>query len=339
MEANELPAFLTTDITEVLLSMVIKETYPNWGGEITEDLDPEGRFDPLLLDLMDSPSVDSIEYSMEKLFVLGLVDADIVPTLTGLACKKFMRLSLENSCMLLAGYKHGANVADLITIAAFMQIDKRNYVDGRTRVKESMLKILDDLKIGTSVTRQTIYMRLLGGDFVMSVLIWQAFMNQIKISRKIKCVTKLKDWCVERGLIYKGLLAISDIRDEILEAMIQSVGLDPKYNGLGLDTYNLTRLIRSDINTGVEEIKKIKQCVYEGYRMNVATLTDGRFYKDGSAINIISDFIKSQEKPQRVVYQSALLRKNPLTSRYGLECDRISVLDGFILPDDTFISA
>ena len=52
-----------------------------------------------------------------------------------------------------------------------------------------------------------------------------------------------------------------------------SGGINIFYNGLDLKrgTYNLLHIIRNNRADGMEEIKKIKQCIYEGYKLNMAT--------------------------------------------------------------------
>lgn len=76
------------------------------------------------LGLLDAPSADSLHYALDKLFILGFIDALCKPTRLGIIASKFRFVSLECIKMILSGYAWGASVIDLVTLAAFMQFPK-----------------------------------------------------------------------------------------------------------------------------------------------------------------------------------------------------------------------
>lgn len=82
------------------------------------------------LPLMDAPSTDSLHYSLDKLFLLGFIDANCIPTQLGIVASKFRFVSLECIKMILAGYAWGAPIIDLITLAAFLQFPKNSVFIG-----------------------------------------------------------------------------------------------------------------------------------------------------------------------------------------------------------------
>lgn len=95
----------------------------------------------------------------------------------------------------------------------------------------------------------------------------------------------------------------------------------------------------------VLEIKQIKKCIYEGYKMNTATLVENAYYTDCTHVPIkvksylINESIKldnfKQMKPKKIIYSSLMLSgSDKFTFNTG---DCICVLDGFIDIDETFI--
>jgi HrpA-like RNA helicase len=345
---NPLPSLLVDDITDVVLGMIIKSVYPNWGGEISENLEEEGSFNMGDVDLLDNPSVDSLQYSLEKLFTLGFITAESTPTPSGLAAAKFTAISLEDIGVILAGYKHGANIMDLITIVAFMTASKRDYIDTRSTDYDPNY-VLEDVFEKKGKALEWVSKIFIGDDFIQTIFIWQSFIDQIEIMQEKLDPSHVRAWCVKHSFNYHGFMIVSDIRDNIIEMLIQSVGLDPFYNGLQMPNYNLRSIIRDDINEGLGEIKKIKQCIYEGYRMNLATWDSARsayISLAGNYIKVSSDFIKPlaahdtilQNKPKNIIIHGPMMRKG-FTGKYAIESDRISVMDSFIDIDDGFITA
>ena len=58
----------------------------------------------------------------------------------------------------------------------------------------------------------------------------------------------------------KKMMSVIRTRDEIIDNMLEE-GLDPYFNGLGLDigTYNLKEIFYRNIDEGVKEVKKNKK--------------------------------------------------------------------------------
>ena len=106
-------------------------------------------------------------------------------------------------------------------------------------------------------------------DFIETIFIWDSFTEVIKKSTKNYNTTIVKEWCEENGFKYKNLLAISSIRLELINSFYSVLGLDPYYNGLNIRNYSLIKIFDNFL-TGMEEVLKIKKCIYEGFRMNCA---------------------------------------------------------------------
>lgn len=225
-------------------------------------------------DLFEFPSSSSLVYSLEKLYALGFIDSQYNPTILGMYSKGFTRLSIENIKMILSGYAHGSNIMDLITIAAFLSIGTHNiYTKKYTHMNVLKPKISDN-------EYEFYYKSVIGCQFIEFVLIWNKyseFLNDMVLKNRKKSnknnkfsISNIIKWCDDNNLNYSGLISISNTRDEILVSMID-LGFNPYYNGLGLTNgkYNLLKIIKNDLNEGICEIKKLKKCLIDSYRLNL----------------------------------------------------------------------
>jgi len=83
-------------------------------------------------------------------------------------------------------------------------------------------------------------------------------------------MSKVEQWCLDNKLIYAGINKVALVRDEIIDDLI-TMGLNPYWNGLGIEkgTYSLLKMFRENLDECVGEIKKIKKCVVDGFRLNL----------------------------------------------------------------------
>lgn len=336
-------------------------------GNINKKLFHNKPFNALDLDYLSYPSADSIQYSLEKLYILGLItqkgstlapykkqnNGEIYPTLMGYFANNMRYMKIENKRMILAGYHYGCNIIDLITIATFVEKGWRNI----STVKRKKYKPLNPLKLKKR-EEILLYNKLIFMDeFIECLWIWLLFMEFIDdLDKKGKVnILTINKWCEDNELNYEGLLNIIKDRDEIIEDLL-SQNINIFYNGLNLKrgTYNLLEIIREDMEAGIEEIKKIKHCIFEGYKLNIATYnsvirTYELDYKKIPLKLIDSPLIKSipinndeikQSVPKKIIVSNYLIIPNNFES--GLYTfasgDYISILDGFVTLDNGLIS-
>jgi HrpA-like RNA helicase len=338
MQEDKYPDLLTSDITGTILGLIIKSVHPGWDGVITEDIVSSGAFDIKNIDLLDYPAADGLMYSINKLYVLGMIKPSMEPTIIGMIHARMMKMAVENTRMIVAGYQWGANIIDLVTIAAFASIGKREYVD-RTKNKyvwQGGLTCDSARATNNKLTPEDTAL-LIGDDFITSLFIWNDFMNQIAIMKSKASITHIKKWCEGNGLVYDGLLAAVAQRDAIIASMIQSIGLDPFASPNTLPF------------ASTEYIGILKRCIYDGYRLNTATWDEERsgFILDTThnKIKISSDAIKplgdttQQTKPKKIICGNISFRENRFNKVYQFECDTVSVLDSYVDTDDTFATS
>lgn len=325
-QKEKYPDIFTADITEFMLGIIIRIVYPKWDKTIT-GLVPL-PFDIESLDLLDNPSTDSILYSIEKLYILGLIDHKYVPTPIGLTISKFTHVPIEALRMLMAGYQHKARIADLIVIASFMTIQRTDY-----------------LTDGNALHAREIGRHAVFDDFIEPVFIWESFMTQLESISETFTLNDIIEWCVARGYNYNALLSVVGIRDSLISTCIQSAGIDP-FDG---NPMQLSKVFDRDRYSGMLEIQKLKKCIYEGYRLNTATLYGDKYILDithqpitiaSSIVGSIADPRALQTKPIKIVVDSIVLkqtRTRPI--RYVFRSNRVSIMDGFVNVDETFIAS
>jgi HrpA-like RNA helicase len=223
------------------------------------------------VDFLEMPSSSSLNYAVEKLHGLGFLNNVYNPTMLGIFAFRMRRISVENRRMILAGYAHGANILDLITMVAFIEQGRQTFMKRKYCPINIFKKKLTDAEY-------EFYNKIVIGDEMIEyILIWDFFSEYLDtiIKKKTDNIStqNINEWCNEHKLIYGGLSYIIELRDEIIETMI-SIGLNPYYNGLGLEkgTYNLLNMFRTNLSDFVSEITKIKYCILDGYRFNVCVL-------------------------------------------------------------------
>jgi hypothetical protein len=150
--------------------------------------------------------------------------------------------------------------------------------------------------------------------------------------------------------MFNGFFPIIEQRDSIIFSFMQKIGLDPFYNGLGIKKgeYSLRKMFQNDFAIGLAEVKKLKKCIYEGFRLNTATWNiDKNTYTydaTGEKVKIYSDLVKplpmhesfAQIRPRKILLRKLLFEENYYTNSYRFAAERVSVADGYIDIDETF---
>jgi bacterioferritin (cytochrome b1) len=175
---------------------------------------------------------------------------------------------MENIRMILAGYQNGASILDLITIASF--------IHSSFKIRRNKYKFRNPLNIKKN--HQLFSKYVIADEFIEYIFIWDEISKIIdstvgKRGENVKSILikKIDDWLSSNGFLMHSLYEVIETRDEIITNLL-TIGLNPYYNGLTevRGRYNLVNIMRRNLEEGYEEIKKLKYCIYEGYRYNVA---------------------------------------------------------------------
>jgi HrpA-like RNA helicase len=372
METNALPEILREDISTFILSVICNETeteqtacdkkttdsdtidyindptiknsdtcflYSKYNQEWVK-LECKKKFDVQAVDFFQSPSNDSLSAACEKLHCLGFISQDFKPTLFGFYANKFRKIKLEHIRMIFAGYHTGAHVLDLITIIAMWSnrviADKKKYKSRNPLLlpveqhDEFLAKILD--------------------ENIDLLFVYYEYLSRVshltKFLEKDKPIPlgHLTEWCDENGLSYDALQKVTAYRDELLDDIL-SLNLNPFYSSYELSPglYNIIDIMSRNFDEGLVEIKRIKQCIYEGHRFNLCVQRDNelgyRINHNGVNIKIKSDVTKNKiTKPRYIIATEISISKTDLeTSTYGFTGASVSVLDNFVPVDIAFL--
>ncbi len=242
-QPSKYPDIITAELTQSLLSLIVRDE----------------KF-KMNISLMDPLPNDSLHYSLRKLYALGAIKyekGEIIPTELGKIINRFRKATIENVRMIIAGYQYGANILDLITIAALSSSDKllgRGY-----KMKQ----------VFPTMAENAIY---LNDSFIDLIFLFEDFCSIVENNG----VKKIKEFCEERQISYDNMLSVIDVRDELIEDIVGIVGFDPLYNTANIDPgkYSLQKILLSARDIGIDEVAKFKQCIYAGYRMNIAVFNE-----------------------------------------------------------------
>lgn len=307
------------------------------------------------LHFLEMPSVQTLSFSIEKLHILGFIDDEYKVTVPGYFANQIRFIPIESKKMILAGYAFGACILDLITIASFVYVSKR-------KVFSKTFKMINFIKQAQD-TFQFYNHILFADDFINCLFVWNIFQEflQNSLSKlsssileeltdkdpRVLYLENINKWCEDNGIIYSGLISVIAMRDQLIENMI-GVGLDPYKNGLDMskNDYNLNKIIGISLDEGINEIKKIKQAIYEGYKCNVLKFQNGRYYsllrnipikiKSSMVLELNEEFAK-QVKPMYIVVDNYTLSPKFGSSQFEFIAEGfISVLDLYVSVDEKF---
>ncbi len=407
------PDIIKSDVTTAILDAIINETETKLEEVPMENLPLDDNDKPILplnafqmntfdqrwyhltstkpfdlsnLIFLQSPAADSFKYSLEKLRVLGLIDHTYNVCIFGWYASKMRKVTVENARMILAGYHHGANIPDLITIACFVQAGHK------LGIKKNKYKPRNPLNLPDNEV-QLYYNLFFADEFIEYLFIWNDFLDLVedlsdelyhKVLKKKRVrqdkiedvdlfkgaaesiggksksknsksdqtmLLKIEEWAELNKFNMDVLLSIVTARDELTTDLL-NIGINPFYNGYGLPRgkYNLNRILQNNIEEGMEEVRNIKKCIYEGYRMNlyiwnepakayVSHINHNLVTLDSKILRGVQDAEFQQAKPQKIIVSDVTLRQSQTNKgMYEFMGADISVLDGFVDPDLDFLN-
>lgn len=355
---DSLPNLLTEEITFNLLNIITKfsKIELNKNNEFIlnkEEIKQDQIINYPNLNIQNINLLDSIPYDMgknalKKLFVLGYIYPNSYPTKIGLLANRFQRVKLEHIKIIISGYNYSANIEDLITIISYMIIGKQNIVELKFKsfniqFNDSDNKCIDSYNFNKLKTRL-----LISCEFIDFLLFFKQFE---KICETTKNIQKIEEWCLSHKVKYKEILNIVRIKDEIITNMIQKMNLNPYLN-----SNNLLELLNNEklysTNEFIDEIKKIKNCMYEGLKLNIATFDDTKneyISNDNGSIIITNSYLTKnlpildtgaefiQKKPYMILYDDIIMKYDNILKKYIFSpTNGISILDGYINIDKYF---
>jgi len=304
-----------------------------------------------IMDFLESPSASAIEYSVERLHKLGMIDTYYNITLFGLISDTIRFIPVYAKKMIFSGFASGASILDLVTATAFIETGKTNIYDDTYKTPNMIGK------------NNYIFINnvLIGDELIESILLYNEFNEWISLKLKKLFVSykgkwtnssqfitlkTIKEWCSERGILYPGWISMISNRNNILDNLI-SVGINVHYNTAGIhpSKYNLKQILSTNLNEGLEEVKKIKEAIYNGYYSNLCEWNEIKktyillaknvpIAINSHVVPYINPRYSKQSKPQYIVVSDYSLQRSKNSvlfefNGYGY----ISVMDNYISVD------
>lgn len=200
-------------------------------------------FDPATIGLIHDPSGESMSHSYDKLYQLGMINSDWTPTVTGYLTSKLRKITIESAKTIFSADYHKADIYKLIVISAILHINNLGAMD-----KFGVTLFDDKVRCG----------------FIRVLLIYEMLQRQIKrMSAKNLSSSWIKEWCTDMNMNYDSWVMIIEY---VYELTFQFMELGIKVD---MNSIPLIDILEADRESG--EIAAIKNCLYEGYRLNTAS--------------------------------------------------------------------
>jgi len=271
-------------------------------------------------------------------------------TKLGRIAAKLDRIPIDIVRVLLAGYQYNVAMSDLLFIAALSYGTKEDLLLKRGRMKKSetyeitprqhsvlhaapkwLLKKFEDLDRAGQITEIS---KLLADEFIEDLFICEAFVNVATD------LDKLTEYCEAGKIHFDNIMEVIRLRDEIADNMIGAC-----LNPLSNNNRRLSVLQGEDfLNT----LQLIKQCIGEGFRMNLLTRVaeDKPIYSSVWGVEIDAgknDLIKMKNPKyfisDKIILNSAEQIKGVTPLLYVPDISRVSIIDGFYIPDINILEA
>lgn len=320
------PEVYTTDVSDGLLKMIVKNTESTVNPDTGELVSNEKKtFDITNIGLINSMSTELLQNAVEKLYCLGLIDSDFRPTLSGVIGSNFRMILPECYKMILSSYYHRSDTFATIVMAACITLGQQKL--GKFTSKTS----------STGNTSKSLFRWEVSDEFIELVLIYETILDIVSDSPTPTSIDRAKKWCIDHGLTFNGWTAVMEMVDD-LQNQLLSCGLRPTNSS----RIPLIESLQRDKLTAQSEIKKLKKCILEGFRLNVMTFNNvsGMYvtdYRGNSVICKSSLVTLSNGKPLNILTDSIDARIKPNGTISFNTGNYVSILDHFIEIDKRFI--
>lgn len=295
------------DVSKYVLTLIVSLSESTMSAGHVETL---REFDPATVDLIHPASGETLILCYEKLYQLGMITTDWRPTVVGYLASKLRKTGLESAKSIFSAVYYGVDVYKMVIIASAVNVGDLGDLSGFTKQET-----FDDT-VQCGFTKLLIAYELLG--------------RQIKrMTAKHLSTAWIREWCENMSMNYESWLSVIENVYELTFGLME-LGIRVDMTGVPLiDT------LESDPKTAVTEIRLIKNCLYEGYRLNTASWNDFmqsyvahfkhskiEMQVPGNPINIMTNQIVYRSMAGRMVFTAG---------------DYVSVLDEHVVLDNHFM--
>jgi hypothetical protein len=369
LPVNQLPQILTSDITPIILDIVHEQLRAKMAAG---DRAPTFRLADI--DMVDVPAVDALNASVEKLFAIGflrfnpgrwpgptledaraIVDPPMppgnVPTNTidntvPVSTIGFTRfgaiaayisnpqLSPEAIRMIFAAYSWGVDIAEIITIAAYIESDPQKMLPRTVNEKKVQIDWATIYRDAFPHIESQSLRIITVDEFIDGLALICAVKNVVRADDPLN---KLRAWCEKVGIEHTACVQFITSRDELIDHFLA--------NGFLLNTKS-QKLADVPAENYMEVVTRIKHCINDGWRTNMLVLGSDGKYKSSTGVSVAAPkFLASKHK--NVDMRGKIKPKYIITKTIGVKYDRdadiyeatpglASVMDGFVAMDIDF---
>ena len=307
----QLPSIVLEDISNNIIDILIQQ---------------DNCFDIEKIDMLDNPPIDSLKMSIEKNITLGYLKSDygkcFLMSDLGELSRSLNNISIEVFRSIISGYVYDICIPDLITIFSMIDVRTSYKIDIPGILKESLPPFFFESK-----DYMNTYTAITMDDFITLLFIFESFSKSLE-----KGIVYSQTFCEKHKLDFDTMIDVIEKRIKIMDELILL-----KFNPLYLQDKSL---VNSKKDKYIKHLSIIKQCIYDGYRLNLI-INDkiSRNYKDRFG-NITK--IKSPNRnigfPKYIITNAIKIVGNPFseTFQFNIESDKISVMDGYVPIDLQF---
>lgn len=244
----------------------------------------------------------------------------------GYVASRISRLSIESIRSIMSSLVYGASLTDMVDIMIVAESGKvGDYLYDEMFAQRSkgrvqgfkMSKILDDIIKPEIVKKHYFgdvrnFINVFYDDFVgiLAILRW------VVSSLKKVGVSKTSTKCDSMGINFVGLMKTLEIRKNVIDSLAK------------FGFINNVHEFDFNCENPIEEICRIKRCVYSGYKNNIGYLKDGSYVTStGMPFNAV---IYSQRKPRKIIYNRLFTKTKSRSINYESKAELICSLEGII---------
>jgi HrpA-like RNA helicase len=352
-----LPKILLEDIGRNMMGIIFEQTRT----KLEAFIDPS--FSVNDIDMMVPPSSDTIAAQLEKLYALGFVSpqglemkatvedtlgSDPAPTgkfaLTALGLLAYRQTCApETTRMILAAFNWGVAPAQLVSIAAYIEASGGKpisvfYARDKKRPIVWSKVYNDGLPDFISGDKLAKVFSLLLDEFFDGLILYGAVLAILRDAPNAwEGMRDLDAWCEEANIDRRAVVGMLTLRDGFMENFLAS----------DIDVTKVNRTLATTTEeTFMDYVKRIKHCIYDGYRCNVLTADAHGVYTSAMGVEVVIPKILARvdaagktptQMPRRFLYKTLDLKMDKKSHKYKVMANGLCALDGFVAIDPEFL--
>jgi Helicase conserved C-terminal domain len=243
-------------------------------------------------------------------------------------------LSPESIRMIFGAYSWGVDIAEIITIAAYIEIDPQKSLQ-RTVDGKKMMIDWNVIYKDAFPQIETSSLRIITMDeFIDGLVLFIAVRNVVRADNPLN---KLSKWCDKVGIASETIFKFITDRDELIDHFL--------VNEFSINI-RAQKLAEASNVEYTDVVTRIKHCIYDGFRCGLLTVGSDGKYKSATGVSVSAPKflaakhknieMKGRVKPQYIIARSIGVKYNREVDIYEATPGLTSVMDGFVAVDTDF---